>query len=81
MGSIAIQLVKLAGLRVMFSRPMLGYEQQKQGDMLATIAKLIDDNKLQTITGTVLQGLKSLDEAEKLQTSGKAIGKIVVQVI
>lgn len=68
-------------IEIMFSRAALGYEQQAQGDILANVAQLIQDGKLKPISNKQFNGFESLTDVETLQTSGKAIGKIVVKLI
>ena len=69
---------------MMFSRGLFGYEQEEQGRILERIAGWIDAGKLQPLVSSPAQrfkGLAAMEEALMLQNSGKAIGKIVVELM
>jgi zinc-binding alcohol dehydrogenase family protein len=63
----------------MFARAQFEDDMDHQGKILAMAAQLIDDGKLQTpVWKSLTWSLESLQEAHRLQESGKAIGKIVL---
>lgn len=65
----------------MFARPMFKEKPEKQGELLARVAQLVDEGKIKDIANKELQGLslETIKEAQALQASGKAIGKIVIK--
>merc|ERR1712151_72959 len=68
---------------MMFCRSLHGLQPEKQGDLLAHVAKMIDAGNIRPIVGkgqAFVGGINAdnLKKAMTLQESGKAIGKIVV---
>jgi len=64
----------------MFARPMLNVKPEMQGALLSKVADLIDAGKFVDPTVTKYQGLTldNVKESQKLQDSGKAMGKIAI---
>jgi len=65
---------------LMFTRPMLDCQPEKQGKILSKVAELIDAGKIKCITNTKLNGftLENFKKGNEIQASGKAIGKITI---
>jgi len=64
---------------LMFTRAAEGIEMERQHDILATAARLIDEGALTvSIQDKLPWTLKSLQEAHCMQQSGQAIGKIII---
>lgn len=64
---------------MMFARSLFDVEPEKQGEILNRFAELIDAGIIQHRAEQVFEWSK-LPEAQKLQDSGRAIGKIVLEV-
>lgn len=66
---------------LMFTKSLSAYRLESQGEILNEMAKLIDSGKVKTTVSTVLKGMTaaSIREAHKIQESGKAMGKIVIE--
>jgi len=62
----------------MFTRPIYNVEMEKQRDVLNTLAELVDQKIIEHRAVTKFESMLMLQEAHKLQESGKAIGKIVL---
>lgn len=64
---------------LMFTRAAEGVEPERQHEILTNAARLIDEGALKvSIQESLPWSLKSLQEAHRLQQSGRAIGKIVM---
>eukprot|EP01023_Acetabularia_acetabulum_P016919 TRINITY_DN183_c1_g1_i2.p1 TRINITY_DN183_c1_g1~~TRINITY_DN183_c1_g1_i2.p1 ORF type:complete len:351 (-),score=64.08 TRINITY_DN183_c1_g1_i2:315-1319(-) len=64
---------------MMFARSRFDVEQEKQGQLLAEIAAIIDKGALKS-TVTKKFGWKEMVQAHELSESGKAVGKMVLEV-
>lgn len=65
----------------MFSKSMFGYNVESQGQILGQVAKLRQDNTIEShVTTRRVLSAESLQEAHKIQASGKSIGKTVLTV-
>jgi zinc-binding alcohol dehydrogenase family protein len=68
-------------IEFMFSRPLLNAAPEKQGALLATVAKLIDDGVIaHRVRDEYRYKLAQINEALTQQESGTTIGKIVLDV-
>merc|ERR1712173_236210 len=63
-----------------FSRSEANFEVEKDGGQLKYIAKLFEEGKLKSTMKKTFK-LDELQEAHKLQESGKAIGKIGLSIV
>jgi NADPH2:quinone reductase len=66
---------------LMFTKSLFGHRLESQGQILNEMAMLIDSGKVKTTVNTVLKGMTvaSIQEAHKIQESGKALGKTVIE--
>jgi len=66
---------------LMFARTIFNVDTIKQGMILDKVSELVDSGALKSTETKLLQGLtaSNLQEAHKLQESGKSIGKIVIK--
>jgi len=64
----------------MFMRPALQIAPEKQGALLNKVADMVDAGTIKDITCTRFEGLslKTCQDSQTLQDSGKAIGKIAI---
>ena len=66
---------------LMFSKPLLNVNPQTQGSWLEKLAASVEEGKIvPTVNTTFDYSVENLQEAHKLQESGKAIGKIVLNM-
>uniref|UniRef100_A0A7S1TNA6 Enoyl reductase (ER) domain-containing protein n=1 Tax=Erythrolobus australicus TaxID=1077150 RepID=A0A7S1TNA6_9RHOD len=63
----------------MFSRPMFGYELERQGELLTHVAGLIDEGKIKAVVNYSFT-LEEISKAHELQESGKVMGKIGISI-
>lgn len=79
-----LNLMSLFGKSISFSweymgtRPIFGYEQQRQGDLLAQLASYVDNGLIKPWVGAKYDTAtaETLRDGHILQESGKAVGKI-----
>mmetsp|Transcript_70885 Transcript_70885/g.184834 ORF Transcript_70885/g.184834 Transcript_70885/m.184834 type:complete len:338 (-) Transcript_70885:85-1098(-) len=64
--------------QMMFARSMFNTEPAMVGGVMATMAKLVDQGSIKTTVTKKYGGMEEINDATKLQMSGKAIGKICV---
>lgn len=66
----------------MFAKTNYDYQIDSQGEILKTIAQLIDDKKIVSTHTTTLEGLSSqtIFEAHRLLETNRTLGKIVIRV-
>jgi NADPH:quinone reductase-like Zn-dependent oxidoreductase len=64
---------------LMFTRPALGVEMEKQGLILNQVAELLDNGTLET-TLTQLLSWQEVVQAHETIEAGHAIGKIVLEI-
>lgn len=64
----------------MFARALHGYHPERQGQILAELADLLDDGRIQTTLGEVVGPLNvaNLTEAHRQLEAGHTIGKLVL---
>ncbi|CAK0836569.1 unnamed protein product [Prorocentrum cordatum] len=62
--------------QMMFARPMFNTEPAMVGGVMATMAKLVDQGSIKTTVTKKYGGMEHINDATKLQMSGKSIGKI-----
>ncbi len=64
----------------MFAKSLHKYDMESQGEILTTIADLVDSGKIRSTTTTVLNGLTASNfiKAHSILESGTSTGKIVV---
>ncbi|RYZ50304.1 MAG: hypothetical protein EOP07_23190 [Proteobacteria bacterium] len=67
--------------QLMFTKSLSNYRLESQGQILNEMAKLIDSGKVKTTVNTLIKGMTaaSIREAHKIQESGKALGKTVIE--
>eukprot|EP01104_Vermistella_antarctica_P019436 TRINITY_DN7610_c0_g1_i1.p1 TRINITY_DN7610_c0_g1~~TRINITY_DN7610_c0_g1_i1.p1 ORF type:complete len:365 (+),score=57.28 TRINITY_DN7610_c0_g1_i1:60-1097(+) len=65
-------------LELMFTRPLTGWEQEKQGKILNDLAAHIDGGEIHTTRNKTYDLFTQFKDAHTEQESGKAIGKIVL---
>jgi NADPH2:quinone reductase len=66
---------------LMFARSLYDVQPEKQGEILKKVSDMIDNGKIQTITGKKFTGftVENMRAAHQLQANGKMMGKIVVE--
>jgi len=66
---------------LMFSRTIYNVDTYKQGEILETISALVDSGVLKSTETKLFKGFtaSNIQEAHKLQESGKTIGKIIIK--
>ncbi|MES1955990.1 zinc-binding alcohol dehydrogenase family protein [Salinisphaera hydrothermalis] len=67
----------------MFARALHGYHPERQGEILAKLATLLDDGRIQSTLGDVIGPLNvdNLTEAHRRLEAGHTIGKLVLTAI
>ena len=61
--------------------PMLhNYKREKHGEILTKLAEIVDTGKLKAIVDSHTFGLEDVGKAHDLLSSGKALGKVVVEL-
>lgn len=63
----------------MFSRPVQGYEQERQGELLALVAEKIDSGAIKHVV-TNRFGFEEAAKAHELQETGAAMGKSAIVI-
>ncbi len=67
----------------MFARPMHGHHPERHGEILAELANLLDQGRIQTTLGDIIGPLNvdNLTEAHRQLESGRTRGKLVLTAI
>ncbi len=68
-------------IELMFVRSMSNVQPELQGEILQEISRRIDAGQLQPIHTQVFKGFEQIAAAQEIQQSGKAIGKIVIELV
>ncbi|WPB81317.1 zinc-binding alcohol dehydrogenase family protein [Archangium violaceum] len=66
---------------LMFTKTLLSYRLESQGEILKELAQLVDEGKIKTTANTILKGATAehLRFAHEMSEQGKGVGKIVIE--